>query len=212
MLKDIVIWDWNGTLLNDVSVCIESMNHMLRKRSMDEIDQEFYRSAFNFPVIDYYKKIGFDLEKESFEELSVEFISEYNSRVDTTSLQKSALEVLSLLHQQGRKQVIISAMEQNMLIRLLHKFNIYHFFDEVVGLTDIYARGKVKLAKDFIRQNNIDTSQSTFIGDTLHDAEVAEEIGSEILLVSNGHHNKERLSINGYKIVPSLSTVLSGLN
>jgi phosphoglycolate phosphatase len=185
---------------------------MLRKRSMDEIDQEFYRSAFNFPVIDYYKKIGFDLEKESFEELSVEFISEYNSRVDTTSLQKSALEVLSLLHQQGRKQVIISAMEQNMLIRLLHKFNIYHFFDEVVGLTDIYARGKVKLAKDFIRQNNIDTSQSTFIGDTLHDAEVAEEIGSEILLVSNGHHNKERLSINGYKIVPSLSTVLSGLN
>lgn len=212
MLKDIIFWDWNGTLLDDVTVCIESMNHLLRKRKMDEIDQDFYKSTFNFPVIDYYKKIGFDFQKEIFEELSVEFISEYNSRVHNSSLQDSALKVLSLMHAQGKKQIIISAMEQNMLDKLLKQFNIYHFFDHVVGLSDIYARGKVQLAKDFIKNTGIDTSQSTFVGDTLHDAEVAEEIGSEILLVSNGHHSKERMSVNGYKIIADLSAILGSLN
>ena len=212
MLRDIVIWDWNGTLLDDVSACIDSMNHMLRKRNMPEIDESYYKSAFSFPVIDYYKKLGFNLQKESFEELSVEFISEYNSRVDSTKLQESALEVLTVLNKQGRKQIIISAMEQNMLDRLLKQFKIDHFFDHVVGLTNIYANGKVDLAKNFVRQNKINTKESTFIGDTLHDAEVANAIGSEVLLVSNGHHNKERLSINGNKIISGLGDILTGIN
>ena len=72
-----IIWDWNGTLLNDGWLFVDIMNSILRQRKMDTITLEKYRNIFGFPIKDYYIKLGFDLEKESFEESGMEFIKEY---------------------------------------------------------------------------------------------------------------------------------------
>lgn len=76
-----VVWDWNGTLLDDVEVCIETVNAMLRQRNLptlESVDQ--YQNVFTFPVIDYYRRVGFDLERESFEALSEEYMRGYHER------------------------------------------------------------------------------------------------------------------------------------
>ncbi len=62
-----IIWDWNGTLLNDVDICIKSMNHLLEKRNLTLLDINRDKAVFGFPVKDYYAKIGFDFTKENFE-------------------------------------------------------------------------------------------------------------------------------------------------
>ena len=62
-----IIWDWNGTLLNDVDICVKSMNHLLEKRNLPLLDINRYKTVFGFPVKDYYAKIGFDFTKENFE-------------------------------------------------------------------------------------------------------------------------------------------------
>jgi len=72
-----VIWDWNGTLINDVCLVVEIMNKMLKKRNLPRIDSKIYREIFDFPVTKYYLTLGFDFSKELFEELTDEFISEY---------------------------------------------------------------------------------------------------------------------------------------
>ncbi|MBN1119259.1 MAG: HAD family hydrolase [Bacteroidales bacterium] len=208
MLRPIIFWDWNGTLLNDVDICVESMNLLLSKRGMKQIDVDFYRSAFDFPVIEYYKILGFNFEKESFEKLSVDFISEYNSRSQQANLHTDVLEVLEVFRKSGRKQVIVSAMEQSMLEKQLAEKNIRHYFDEVCGLKDIYAHGKLSMALEYMQSDNINPEDVLFIGDTLHDAEVAHEIGCDSVLVTNGHHNHERLSVNGNKTIANLSELL----
>ena len=53
---NVILWDWNGTLLDDVEVCIESMNSMLSKRKKPLLTREHYKEIFTFPVIDYYRK------------------------------------------------------------------------------------------------------------------------------------------------------------
>ncbi|GAI63219.1 unnamed protein product [marine sediment metagenome] len=75
-----IIWDWNGTLINDVWLVVEIMNKMLKKRNLSKIDSKKYREIFDFPVTKYYSKLGFDFSNESFEKLTVEFISEYYQR------------------------------------------------------------------------------------------------------------------------------------
>lgn len=212
MHKDIIFWDWNGTLLNDVLVCIDCMNDMLRKRKMQEIDQNIYKTIFNFPVKDYYKKLGFDFNIDKFEDLSVEFISKYNSRVKDAGLQSSAIEALRFFEKQRKKQIIISAMEQQMLEKLLEIYQIRHYFSDVVGLSNIYANSKVELAEKYFSDNNINPGNAVLIGDTIHDAEVAEALGIELILVSNGHHNKERLSVNGYRIIDNLEEIFNKID
>ena len=69
-----IIWDWNGTLLNDGWLFVEVMNIVLKRRKMKPITLDSYREIFRFPVKDYYMKLGFDFEKESFESSGLEFI------------------------------------------------------------------------------------------------------------------------------------------
>ena len=75
-----IIWDWNGTLLDDAWLFVDIMNGVLENRNMDTITVEKYRKIFGFPVEEYYKKLGFDLEKESFYESGLEFIRAYEKR------------------------------------------------------------------------------------------------------------------------------------
>ena len=72
-----IIWDWNGTLLDDCKVCVKSFNRSLKKRNRRPISLDKYRSIFTFPVIDAYKKVGFDFKKESFSKVSNEFVEFY---------------------------------------------------------------------------------------------------------------------------------------
>ena len=92
-----VIWDWNGTLFDDIDLVVAVANLMLVRRSLPEIDHARYREIFGFPVRGYYERIGFDLEREPFEELAVEFIAEYQARWRDHELRDDAHEVATAL-------------------------------------------------------------------------------------------------------------------
>ena len=96
MNKKLIIWDWNGTLLNDTTECIESINIMLEKRNMPLVDFKTYREVFTFPVINYYKAVGFNLKKEKFKDLSVEYIDLYRENSKKSNLHKEAIRILNL--------------------------------------------------------------------------------------------------------------------
>lgn len=202
--KQVIFWDWNGTLLDDIAICIDSMNAMLAKRGMQKINQARYKEIFNFPVIDYYRVLGFDFNKDSFENLSVEFIAEYNSRVHLADLHKSVKQTLEFFNKSNIVQVIVSAMEQSMLEDLLCRHQLTDYFHEVLGLNNIYANSKVHLAQSYIDRYNVNPQNITLIGDTIHDAEVAKEIGAKLILVSHGHHSHSRLSEHSEKVIQSL--------
>ena len=113
-----IIWDYNGTLLNDVELCVEVINEMLSIRNKKLISVTDYREVFDFPVKDYYQKVGFDFSKESFEEIGQNFIDRYNQRINQTYLQKNVLETLSNLGQKGFIQHILSArLETSLLLK-----------------------------------------------------------------------------------------------
>lgn len=205
---DVIFWDWNGTLLNDTEACVDAMNSMLLKRNRPKIDVDYYRSVFGFPVKDYYVNLGFDFSEESFEELSVEFISDYSKNLSSACLQPFSKELLMHFKELGKTQVVISAMEHTMLLKQLEQFGLTPYFDAVNGINDIYATSKTYLAKNYIADTNSSPKNILFIGDTLHDMEVAHEVGTDVVLVSNGHHPFSRLCVNGNKVIENLGDLL----
>jgi phosphoglycolate phosphatase len=194
-VNKLIIWDWNGTLLNDMDACIQALNFLLEKRNMQAIDLEMYRNAFGFPVIDYYKTVGFDLERESFDSLAVEFIDHYNNTVKTAGLQEGAVEMLSRLKSQGCRQIVLSATESTALRKQIGDRGILHYFDEVLGSDNIHAHGKISVARNYFQKIE-KPSQSVMIGDTFHDYEVAAAIECPCVLLKNGHQNLNRFCFN----------------
>jgi len=190
-----IIWDWNGTLLNDVDYCKNIINRIL----------------VIFPVQDYYKAAGLDFTKTSFEVLGKDFISEYEDKKLTCSLHKNAIDVLSAIHKKGIGQSVLSAYLHDNLVSILDHYNLTQYFDNIIGLDNIYAGSKTHLGLTLVEQLNLPKEEILFIGDTLHDAEVAEAMGVESILIANGHQVKEKLMINSNIVLDDMTQLIKYL-
>jgi phosphoglycolate phosphatase len=205
-----VIWDWNGTLLNDIDLCICSINVLLNDRKIPLINKKTYKEVFSFPVKEYYKNIGFDFEKEDFSIPAHQYIDLYNEGFDSCSLQKSAIEVLTYFREKGVRQFVLSAMEHEMLEKTLELKGITKFFEGIAGLKDHYAVSKIEQGKQIINDFKIDREKTWLIGDTIHDFEVATELGVKCLLIADGHQSTERLIQTGGIVINDLSQLITG--
>ncbi len=200
-----VIWDWNGTLLDDVDWCMESMNCMLRTRGLRALDsRETYHALFGFPVIDYYRRVGFSFDREPYEALAREYIELYNGGDQSCALFEDAAHVLGEIGARGVTQVILSATEQGKLLAQVGRYGIAHYFDEILGHGDIYAHGKLDIGRQRLAKPGADLGRCVMIGDTGHDFEVARSLGIDCLLVARGHESRARLLSYGAPVLDNL--------
>lgn len=204
-----VIWDWNGTLLDDVTLCVDVMNSMLRERRMGELDASRYRRIFGFPVKTYYEHLGFDFVAEPFEKLAIEYCAAYDSRVAECLLHTDAIAVLDAVSRRGATQSILSSHEHHSLLEALRCFRVSEYFEEVVGQSDQYASGKIEAGRELICRLGIDPSLTVLVGDTAHDHEVASALETACILVANGHHSRQRLEAVHDDVVDSLGALVS---
>ncbi len=188
-----IIWDFNGTLFDDVEAGILSVNEMLSQRGLPTLEgKDDYRRVFKFPIIDYYKDLGFDFEKEPYEVLAPIWVELYNKYSKESKLQYEARNALEYFKALEIPQVLLSATELNMLRGQTDTLGISGYFEEILGLDNIHAYSKEALAKKW-KEAHPD-SNPLVVGDTEHDAAVAKAIGADCFLVSNGHGLWERLS------------------
>jgi phosphoglycolate phosphatase len=204
-----IIWDWNGTLLNDIELCVETINQMLEKRNLTLLTQASYKEVFSFPVKDYYQKIGFDFQTEAFEIPALEFINQYNEKVSGCSLHQNAIRVLNYFQSIGIRQFILSAMKQDILEECLRHYQIDHYFEHVSGLDNHYAVSKLENGHRLIAGLKLDVSDLVFIGDTIHDFEVASSLGCTSILIANGHQSKQVLQETGALVLDRLDQLLA---
>ncbi len=200
-----IIWDWNGTLLNDVDYCRRIINRILVENELPKLSLEKYREIFTFPVQDYYKEAGLDFSKTSFETLGKDFIDEYESKKLTCSLHDNAAEVLLSIHKAGIGQSVLSAYLHENLVNILNHYNLTQYFENIIGLDNIYAGSKTHLGLTLVEQLNLPKDEILFIGDTLHDAEVAEAMGVNCILIANGHQVKEKLILNNNMVLENIN-------
>jgi phosphoglycolate phosphatase len=199
-----IIWDWNGTLFDDVWLCVEVLNGVLEKWGKSQTDIESYKQRFGFPVKNYYESLGFDFSVEPFDEIANQFIEEYNRRRPEGSLHEGAVEILEHIKSRDIKQSILSAYHQELLEDVVNYFGIRDYFEKLVGLNDYYANSKVHLGRGLIKDLNLEPQQILLIGDTIHDFEVANDIGVNCVLLSCGHQNRQRLAVCGCEVLDSV--------
>lgn len=204
-----VIWDWNGTLLDDTEMAVQVMNKILDRRNIPQLSIDRYKEVFTFPVRDYYQKIGFDFDKEPFEIPASEFILHYNDLVNNCQLHKDSIQVLTYFKQLELPQFILSAMQQETLNQCLDRYQITNFFEFISGLGDHYAGSKIENGHRLISGLNLNPQKILLIGDTCHDFEVAEALGCSCVLVTNGHQSRSVLETTKANLINNLSELLS---
>lgn len=204
-----VLFDFNGTLLDDIDMNIEIEKVLMSERNITgDTSKEFYLDNFGFPIIEFYKKLGFDFEKEAYSSVAKEYADEYSNRLNEASIFPDAFSLLQKLNENNIKCVIISATEQSVLSKQAEHYKISQYFEAVLGTGNNLGRSKVSAALDWFSSCGIKPFEAIFVGDTIHDFETAQAIGCDCVLVSRGHNSFERLKSTGCPVFSSLADML----
>lgn len=198
-----ILWDWNGTLLDDVEVSFDCLNDMLRLYQKPQVATvDAYRAIFGFPVKEYYARAG--IGADLFDEIAPQWMADYMRREGVCALRQDAAETLLAFRQAGYRQVILSASKRDNLLGQMARFDILPCFDAVLGLDHIYATSKEGIGRAWMAENAVDPAGCVMLGDTLHDAEVAKALGARCVLVRGGHQLPQTLETAGVPVATSL--------
>ncbi len=190
-----IIFDFNGTILDDLDICYNLLNEMLISKNHKPVSLDTYLHIFNFPIYDYYKKAGFNFEKEpidDFKELSQYFYGKYYSNFNTLKIFDDVYDFLKNYHSKYNLY-ILSATNKADLDRIIASLNIDQYFKDLIGTSDIYGKAKLDVAISYFNKNKIDFNKTMFIGDTLHDNDIAKYFKAKSVLIARGHQAKDVL-------------------
>lgn len=203
-----VVWDWNGTLLDDVDACVLTLNAMLRRRGLDEVDAPSYREHFGFPVRGYYERLGFDFSRESWSAVAYEYHRLYALFSPRAILRPGAVEVLDTVRRSRIPMSILSASNAALLAQMIRERGLDGYFAHIAGLGDLYAESKIDTGRRLLESLDLPPRTVLLIGDTVHDFEVAGALGAACVLVDGGHQSATRLLACG-QVLDRIEDVLS---
>ena len=188
-----IVWDWNGTIINDARISLDVFNILASDYNIAPVDFDDYRNEFGFPVIDFYKRHGFDFSKVDFREIGRDFIEMYHKLLPENPLHSGITNILQSFVDNGITQSVLSAHNADMLRADVERLGLSEFFIKVDGLSDIYANSKTALGVAHVQSLGVAPEKILMVGDTLHDKETADAMGVDCALVACGYNSKQRL-------------------
>ena len=188
-----VIWDWNGTLVNDLELCVDILNLALIEHGKLPISVDQYKESFCFPVSKFYKLLGLPSRGFKYEILAKKYIKIYRNQFKQCKLHNKVKETLEELKSLVISQSILSAGHQNDIENFTRYYEVSQFMAKIDGSDNIEARGKEDRAGEHLDSLDLKPTQVLLVGDTIHDWEVAQSIGCKAILFELGHIKKDRL-------------------
>lgn len=203
-----ILWDWNGTLLDDLDLCVASLERLCMRRGLAVVNADTYRARFGFPVQDFYAAVGFDFSREPFQAIAMEWAQHYVPAVFTSArLHVGAEDVLTAVRERGIAQSVLSAYHHEALNALVNHFGLSGYFESVTGLADMAAESKLEVGRAWLEGAGCAPEQVLLVGDTTHDFEVAQALGLRCALVAGGHQARERLEATGAPVLDAVCDV-----
>jgi phosphoglycolate phosphatase-like HAD superfamily hydrolase len=198
-----IVWDWNGTLLDDLGLVVEATNASLALFGVGPVTADEHRRDFIRPITAYYEGVvGRPISSAEFEDLDREFHSAYNRGAPSLGLTRG---VPDLLAGYGPHQSLLSMWFHKDLVPAVERHGLAAHFRRVDGLRATVGGGhKAPLLKLHLAEMSLDGADVVLIGDSVDDAEAAASVGAGAVLYSGGFTHVDKLRAVGVPVVDSL--------
>ena len=203
MARSHLVWDWNGTLLDDLTLVVSSTNSAFAAAGGRSVDSDEHRRTFRRPVAEFYAEIlGRAVDAEEFGRLDRIFHDAYRLGLTTTSL---AADAMAAIRSWAGSQSLLSMWFHEELVPALETYGLTGVFTRVDGLrTQIGGDLKAGHLAQHLAELGLAGDDAVLIGDSLDDAAAAEAVGAGVVLYTGGFTHPARLRASGLPVADTL--------
>lgn len=201
-----ILWDWNGTILNDTPVAFEATNILLERYGYSTITLEYYRDNIDTPIVNFYSKI-FDLNKHDMQMLDDEWGVLYNQLSDRIGLHEGVKDLLCFFGDKKCCQVVLSAFKTEEITKYARKFSVEKYFENILGTQNIVMESKTIRGRRYMQEHKFVPEQTLYVGDTVHDCDTSLALGVDCVLFSGGQQSPKLLQQCGVPVFDSFAEI-----
>jgi len=205
-----IVWDWNGTLLDDLSQVVDAVNVTLDMIGEAPITAREYGAHYQRPVRLFYESLlGRAVPDDEWRRIDDVFHLAYRELLPQIRLAPDAGEALQSVAEAGHTQSLLSMLWHDDLVPMVERFGIKPFLSRIEGL-----RGERGARKETFLDRHLQALGETLpervlmIGDALDDVEAAAAVGTRCVLYDRGTFPRERIEAMG---VATASTLIQAL-
>jgi phosphoglycolate phosphatase-like HAD superfamily hydrolase len=198
-----LVWDWNGTLLDDLTLVVSSTNSAFASVGGRSVDPDEHRRQFRRPVAEFYAEIlGRAVDEEEFGRLDRIFHDAYRVGLTTTSL---AADAMAAIRSWSGSQSLLSMWFHAELVPAVETYGLAGLFARVDGLrTEVGGDLKAGHLATHLAELEIAGDEVVLIGDSLDDAAAAASVGAVAVLYTGGFTDPSRLRASGLPVADTL--------
>jgi phosphoglycolate phosphatase-like HAD superfamily hydrolase len=211
-----VVWDWNGTLFDDVDAVVGATSEIFAPYGLGPFDLEDFRSFYTRPVwVAYERLLGRALEDGEWERLDNAWHDSYHRLMERCCLAADARPTIDALTAAGHTQSLLSMWRHDMLVPTVTRLGLTPAFRRVDGLRldqTVKAGGQ---KADFLVRHlgtlGVAAEDVILIGDSADDAIAARQAGARAVLYTGGVQGRVALETLGLPVVDHLSDAVAHL-
>jgi phosphoglycolate phosphatase-like HAD superfamily hydrolase len=204
-----IVWDWNGTLFNDLDAVVDATNEIFVSYGLEPVDLDSFRAIYTRPIWACYERmLGRPLEDGEWERLDAAFHDSYHQLMERCRLAADARHAIDALAVAGHSQSLLSMWHHDRLTVAVHEHGIGAVFRRVDGLRPEEAGGsKAEFMVRHLSVLGVDPAEVVAIGDSVDDAVAARHAGARAVLYAGGMQARAELDRFGVPVVDRLAEI-----
>lgn len=209
-----IVWDWNGTLLDDNDAVVAAVNTVCAAYGREHIDLDRWRSVFGRPLLQAYERVlERALDEHDWARIDVLYHEAYRELLHTCGLARGVPELLRQWSEGDRTQSLLSMWFHDELVPLVTEFDLAPLFARIDGLrADAGGGSKAVHLDEHVTSLGLDPAGVVLIGDVTDDAHAAEQVGAGCVLLTTGVMSRKRLEDTGFPVVDSIAEALGTID
>ncbi len=196
-MSQLVVWDWNGTLLADSEACTDAGNHVITTFGGTPLPRNAYARVFDFPTLNFYCQQGADRDAMIAHDFVAIFHKHYEQRASRCRTRRGARKALHWLKENSIDSVILSNHIRSSIAQELQRLGIEECFAEILANEDTAStalgKNKIRRIHDYLTRMNYNPSHTVIVGDSPEDIGIGRELGIKTVGVTDGYFSTARL-------------------
>jgi phosphoglycolate phosphatase len=194
---ELIIFDFNGTILADTQLLIDGNNYILQKHGVKPLNKQTYLSEFYFPTHKFFQdriQDGYLIDKS---EIGKMFFDYYSKHAHQCRTRKGTKDVLTYLDKNSIDKIVLSNHFESDIISQLQRLKLIDHFNAVIANSKLSdnqnGNNKIHRLEDYFSNTNYNVKNCVIVGDSPEDINIGKAFGMDTIAITDGSYSRDKL-------------------
>jgi len=190
---DLIVFDWDGTVMDSTAIIVNSIQSACRDLGLPIPDNEAARYVIGLGLDQALSHAVPTMTEAQRPDMVTRYRQHFLAQDGAIPLFEGARETIAELHVAGYQLAVATGKTHAGLSRAMRSSDMTHYFHATRTADQTFSKPNPAMLLELMDELDVAPERTLMIGDTTHDLQMAHNAGVNVVAVGHGAHSEEQL-------------------